>query len=228
MKNQIFAITLSTLSFLMATTVVMADGTCQTPYGYQTTCTFTSNIVINKTVQNPQTNAFVDNLSVNDPKYSPSQTVNFQLAITNTGTGTIGKTTVKDTFPQFVSFVAGPGTMKDNVLTFETDNLLPNETRTVNVTGKTADASGLPSDATVTCVVNQATATADNGQTSQDTAQLCIEKPGNTTTKGGLTVESLPRKTFGTPATGPEALPLLALIPTGLIGTLLRKKSILR
>ncbi len=227
MKNQIFAITLSTLSFLTAASVVMADGTCQTPYGGQESCTST-NILINKTVQNPQTNAFVDNLGVNDPKYNPSQTVNFQLAITNTGTATLDKTTVQDTFPQFVSFVAGPGTMSNNVLTFEADNLLPNETRTFTVTGKTADASTLPADATITCVVNQATATASNGQTNQDTAQLCIEKPGVTTTKGGLTVQSLPKKTFSAPATGPEALPLLALIPTGFIGTFLRKRSILR
>ncbi|MCL5746958.1 MAG: hypothetical protein M1277_01605, partial [Patescibacteria group bacterium] len=44
-----------------------------------------------------------------------------------------------------------------------------------------------------------------------------------TTTKGGLTVLPAP-KIVATPSTGPEALPLLALLPTGFIGFLIRKK----
>lgn len=223
-KIHCFIVTLflATCYLLLVTSPVLADGTCVPVYGGQS-CILASPILINKTVQHPKTGSFVDNLGVNDPRFSPNQTVNFQLAVTNTGTSTIAKTTIKDTFPQFVSFVAGPGSFTNNVLSFEVDNLLPNETRIFTVTGKIADANSLPSDATITCVVNQATATTDNNQVSQDNAQVCIEKPV-VTTKGGLLVEELPKKVFKTPPTGPEAIPLLALIPSAVAGIFLRKK----
>ena len=68
---------------------------------------------------------FVDNLNMNDPKYSPSSTAVFQITVTNTGSGTISKTTVKDTLPNYVTFVSGPGSFDANskVLTFEVNNL---------------------------------------------------------------------------------------------------------
>ncbi|HSX40136.1 MAG TPA: hypothetical protein VLF68_00840 [Candidatus Saccharimonadales bacterium] len=212
-----------------AATAYATSTTCQPIYGGGQNCVSTG-LTLTKMVQNPQTGAFVNNLSANDPRFSPGQTVNFQLSVTNNGSTQIGTVTVKDTFPQFVTFASGPGTFDSgsNTLTFTMTNLAAGETRTVNLSGTVAGANSLPSDQGITCPVNQANATADNGQTAQASSQLCIQKQGvptaNVPTKGGLTVFPAPTVTT-TPPTGPEALALLGLIPTAAAGFVLRKKS---
>lgn len=232
MKRILFVVAaLFTLALLVKP--AFADTTCQPIYGGGQTCVQTGNIVINKTVQNPNSGGFVDNLGVNDPKFGPDQTVTFQLTVTNTGGSTLDKVTVKDTFPQFVSFLSGPGTFDANskTLTFDVTSLAANETRTFTVSGKVAASNDLPSDQMTTCVVNQSKAIAGN-QTSQDNAQFCLQKPGIAqptptqapTTKGGLPIMQ-PQPVKTTPPTGPEALALIGLLPAGLFGALLRKKA---
>lgn len=235
MKNVFASIFVLSVFYFVLAFSASADTVCQPIYGGGQTCVQQGKIVINKTVQNPSNGAFVDNLGVNDPKHSPDQTVTFQLTVTNTGDTTLSKITVKDIFPQFVSFVSGPGNFDSNtkVLTFDVANLATNESRTFTITGKVAGSGDLPSDQGITCVVNQSTAVSDS-QTSQDNAQFCIQKQVlgaaptvsvPTTTKGGLKVFPAPQVTT-TPPTGPEMLSLIGLIPTGALGFFLRKKAI--
>jgi len=211
---------------MTSTRGVLADTACQPIYGGGQTCVQIGNVLINKTVQNPQTGAFLDNLNINDPKFTPSSNVTFHITVTNTGGSTINKTTVKDTLPGFVSFVSGPGSFDSNtkVLTFDIGNLKAGESRTFTVAAKVADEKQLPSDQGITCVVNQVMATSDNGQQSSDNSQFCIQKPVLGETKGGLKVLPAPKVTI-TPPTGPEMLPLIGLIPTGLFGFLLRRRA---
>lgn len=232
--NKLLLLTLIVLGVLALSPKVYAAGTvsCQPIYGGGQTCVQSGNVTINKMVANPQTGSFVDNLGVNDPKLAPDQTISFQLTITNNGGSTLSDVKVADIFPQFVSFMAGPGNFDQNnkVLTFNLLNLNPNESRTFVLTGKVASLSQLPGDQSVTCVVNQATA-ASNGQSSQDNAQFCIQKqlavaptqaPG--VTKGGLKIFP-PPQVVTTPPTGPEALALMALLPTGALGYFIRRKA---
>lgn len=231
-------------SLLFSLTVVSAayaDTGCVSIYGGGQSCPQSGNISINKTVINPQTNVFVDSLSINDPKFGPDNTVTFQLILKNTGSATLDTVTVKDTLPQFVMFAAGPGNFDQatNTLTFTVNNLAANETRTFTVVGRIVSAPKLPADQSIVCVVNQSFAS-NNGQTSQDNAQFCIQKtlptptptqvpgqPEQIMTKGGLKVFA-PQPVTTTPSTGPEALPLLAMIPTGVLGYFLRKKTTVR
>ena len=69
-----------TLILLAALAVLpnKAYADCQAVYGGWQTCT-TYNFTIEKLVQIPNGSNFVDNLSINDPKYSPSQTINYEL-----------------------------------------------------------------------------------------------------------------------------------------------------
>jgi len=228
MINKIFLsiLTLAIFAFMAFAQGVRADTACQPIYGGGQTCVQVGNVVINKTIKNPQTGSFVDNLNINDPKFAPASSVTFNITVTNTGGSTINKTTVKDTLPQFVSFVSGPGSFDSNtkVLTFDVGNLTAGESKTFTVTAKTADQGQIPSDQGITCVVNQVMATSDNGQQSSDNSQFCIQKPVLGETKGGLKVFPAPAITT-TPATGPEMLPLIGLIPSGALGFLLRKKS---
>ncbi|HSX40391.1 MAG TPA: hypothetical protein VLF68_02140 [Candidatus Saccharimonadales bacterium] len=241
MNKFLFTIGLTFFAFLLMAVPSFADTTCQPIYGGGQNCVSTGISVV-KSVQNPQTGAFVNNLSANDPRFSPSQTVTFQVAVTNNGSAAIGTVTVKDTFPQFVAFKAGPGSFDQNskVLTFTLTNLAAGETRTVTLTGTTADQNTLPSDQGITCPVNQVSVTADNGKAAQASSQLCIQKqttpttPTTTTTTtttpvvpttGGLTVFPAPSVT-NTPPTGPDMLAFLYLIPSGALGYMLRKRAI--
>lgn len=220
----IFAFT--TFALMASAQGVRADTGCQPIYGGGQTCVQVGNVVINKTVQNPQTGSFADNLNINDPKFAPASSATFNITVTNTGSSTINKVTLKDTLPQFVSFTSGPGSFDSNtkVLTFDVSDLKAGESRTFTVVAKVTDAGQLPADQGITCVVNQALATAENGQQSSDNSQFCIQKPVLGETKGGLKVFPAPQVTT-TPATGPEMLPLIGLIPTGVFGFLLRRKT---
>jgi len=207
-----------------------ADTSCQPIYGGGQSCIATNNIVVNKTVLNPQTNQFVNNLGINDPKYFPGYIATFQISITNTGNNNVSRIDVKDIFPQYVSFGAGAGTFNSssNTLTFTLTDLAPNETRKYSIVGRVFNAEQIPvATGSTVCVVNQAIAMIDGNTVSQDNAQFCIEKSTAatvTTTKGGFPVYSSV-STMSTPNTGAESLVLLGLIPTGIAGLFLRRKS---
>ena len=225
MKKFLITITLPLL-LLGADTKANADTVCQPIYGGGQSCVTSTNLSINKKVQNPQDLSFVDNLGVNDPKYKPDQTVNFQITVTNTSGSTIGTVHVQDIFPQFVTFVSGPGNFDTNskTLSFDLTNLASAESRTFSLQAKVVGSGLLPQDKGVVCVVNQATAT--NGGMATDNSQFCIEKgvPAPVTTKGGIPV--MPAPTIAkTPATGPEMLSLIGLIPMAGAGLFLRKKA---
>jgi uncharacterized repeat protein (TIGR01451 family) len=209
---------------------VFADTSCEPIYGGGQSCIISSDIAIDKKVLNPKTNKLVDNLNINDPKYFPGFIANFTLTITNTSNSTIDNITVKDMFPQYVSFGSGPGAFnkKTKTLSFNIKNLKSKESKTFTVTGRIAKMDQISIDqGAVVCVVNQANATSQNNNFSQDNSQFCIQKSTSPTpqdTKGGFPVLS-PSPIKTTPATGPGTLSLIALLPTGLLGWYLRKKS---
>lgn len=216
--------------------LVMAGGSyasygseaCVPIYGGGQTCETSNKFVLDKKVLNPESmtkggaEAFVDNLSINDPKYIPSQIIKFELSVTNTGTTTLDTLTLTDVLPSYITFVAGSGTYdKDsNTVKFNITNLNAGETRKYIIEGTVANAETLPGDQGITCLVNQASVTYSNDE-SRDNSQFCIEK--TVTTKGGLPVMPAPVITE-TPSTGP-GLALLGLIPAGLGGLILRRKS---
>jgi len=206
---------------------VFADTSCQPVYGGGQTCVTTGNILVHKMVDNPANpGQFVDNLGINDPKFSPGQDITFNIDLTNTGATTFLQTSLKDVLPPQVIFVSSTpnGTFDQNsrTVTFIVDNLKANETRTnFRIQGKIVDASQIAQD--LTCdPVNVAITTTNTGQTSTSQSRFCIQK--GAVTKGGLPVFP-PPKVITTPSTGPELIPLIGLLPAGLSGWFLRRKS---
>src|SRR6266446_9535246 len=120
--------------------------TCEPIYGGGENCP-NGNLSISKMVLNPATNTFVDNLGLNDGLYSSGSTVSFQVKLTNIGSSTVSKITVKDIFPNYVIFNRGPGTMDFNskTLTFDVNNLTPNQPQTFNIYASVVNDSQLPS-----------------------------------------------------------------------------------
>jgi uncharacterized repeat protein (TIGR01451 family) len=210
---------------LVAPKTVLADTNCQQIYGGGQTCVQVGKVLLNKTVKNPNTNNFVDSLNINDPKYSPNQEISFNIWVKNESNNTVN-VTVKDILPQFLTFVSGPGSFDNNTrtLTYDVNDLKVNETRTFTVKAKVVSSDQIPTPNGSICIVNQAELISSDGQTAQDNAQFCIQtKVAGATTKGGLPVMPVPVITT-TPPTGPEMLPLFALIPTGIAGFILRRK----
>ena len=242
MKNRIYLLSLflvSCLLSLIAVPVANAAVSCQPIYGGGETCITSQEITVDSKILNPSTNKMAENLSVNDAKYKSGFIVTFQVLITNNRKTVIEKINVQDVFPQFVSFISGPGSFDTStrILAFDVDNLMPSETRTFNILGRIADANQLSFSENVICLANQVIASVPDPTVGQDNSQFCIEKnivpTKAVTTKGGYqtvlpkggfpVLSSLPIKT--TPPTGPESLILFSLIPTGIAGFFLRRKS---
>src|SRR3989338_3007987 len=210
---------------LVAAPKAFADTSCQPIYGGGQSCITTNNILVNKTILNPQTNQFVDNLSINYPKYNPGFIPTFQISVTNTGNANVSRIGIKDILPQYISFGSGAGIFdpNSNTLSFSITDLAPNETRKYTVVGRVINAEQIPiASGSVVCVINQAIAMINDNSVSQDNAQFCIQKTSpsvavTTGTKGGFPVFSSVPIT-STPKTGPEALALFALVLAGLSG----------
>ncbi len=215
-------ITTTLIGGLLFTPKAYAD--CQPIYGGGQTCTSYS-FTIQKLVQVPGKGGgnYVNSLSINDAKYASSQTVNFELIVTNTDSQTIPTINVTDTLPKYLTYVSGGSyNSSNNTVNFTINNLGAGQSQTYYITAKVADATSLPTEQGIICLVNQAAATDNNGVTNSSSSQFCVQKTvlGTTTP----TVYSTP-VVVNTPATGPEMLPLMALIPGGLGGLILRKKT---
>lgn len=205
--NSAIAITLlllSTGSAFAAGNTTYGGNQCQPIYGGGDSCPKTPQFEINKTVQNPKTQVFVDNLSVSDPRFAPTQIVPFKITVKNTSDVAISNVVIKDILPDFVDFSGGIGNFDTNnkTLTITLDKLEANESRDFFVQAKVRAADKLPGDQNVTCVVNQSIIVVGDKK-SQDNSGFCIEKgapvptqtpnnpstPNNPpTTKGGLPI----------------------------------------
>lgn len=227
MKRHLYTLLFTGLLLTASLFPSKAFADCQPIYGGGQTCTSFS-FSVQKLVLVPgkgATTDYVNNLTINDPKYSPTQNVSFEIIVTNTGSQNIPTITVVDTFPQFLSFVSGPGTFNsaNKTLTFTVTNLAAGQsTSPFIVTGKIADANSLPTDQGIICLLNQATGTDSNGLINSASSQFCVQKSVLGSTPQVFPVTNV----VSTPATGPEMLPLMALIPSGLGGLILRRKSI--
>lgn len=149
---------------------------CTPIYGGGVQCPPTQQVLIDKTIKNPENAVFVDNLGVNDTKLIPNQTnVMFRLLVENTTDQTLSNVTVVDTLPSQLIFVAGQGSYDANTrqLTITINSLGPREKRTFDITTNVAEVTAFSQ--TVTCVVNSAAVTVGT-QRDSDTAQVCIEK----------------------------------------------------
>jgi uncharacterized repeat protein (TIGR01451 family) len=207
---------------------------CEQIYNGGPSCEQNDPILINKTVQNPQTKDYVDNLKEADTHYSSGQTVLFKLTITNTSDTAVANIIVNDTFPPYIDLSKGSGKYDatTKTYTFTIDQLQKKETKVYFIEGKVVSQDKLPADQSSRCVINQASVTANN-KTSQDNALICLDKtatstpsPSNgTVTKGGLIIHK-PSTTKTTPSTGPEALAIIGLAPLGALGYILRKRTL--
>ncbi|MEK7604906.1 MAG: hypothetical protein AAB478_00070 [Patescibacteria group bacterium] len=190
---------------------------------------------------------FINNIGPNDPAYTANTPAAFRIYLTNKTNSSLKNIVLKDIFPpRYVTYISGDGTFDAQKRVFSTTigELKAKSTRVVTVQVMTARLEDLPTDNSSLCTINLALVTIDN-KTSQDTAQICVTRTEGTsaassqagtsaqitplpkTTKGGLPVAKVVTPVSGqqTPKTGPEMIVLAGLVPTGVLGWLLRRKA---
>ncbi len=202
--------------------VVSAAGSsnCQAIYGGGEVCPTDVKFTIDKKVQKPtKGGGYVDNLSVNDEKFAPTQNVSFEITLQNTGSKDVALQ-VTDILPSYLTYVSG-GTYDSNSKQVKNEVALKvGETKKLTIVAKVVESSNLPENQSIVCITNVAKAADNAGTTAEDNAQLCIEK-GKTTTPE--VQPQVPAKSI--PSTGPEALALFLLPPVGAAGLYLRRKA---
>jgi uncharacterized repeat protein (TIGR01451 family) len=232
---------------IVAPALAQQTPNCQPIFGGGPSCVQEGDLTLDKKVRNPVSNQYVENMGINDPKFSPNQQVLFQVNVRNKGSRAIEDVSVTDTFPQYVSFIKGPGQFdrSTNTITFSIDKLEAGQSRTVTIEGKIAQANAIPGTTGIACVVNQAAAIKGRHNASDNT-QFCLQKTGqdqtpgqwqaqptapqaNTNTAPSPTKAPMPvydiSKQQTVPKTGPEMLALIGLIPAGAAGIFLRRKT---
>lgn len=212
-------LTAATVVFGTATLASAAGSSnCEVVYGGGEVCSTNVSFTLDKLVKVPSKGEqFVDNLTVNDTMFNPSQDVTYQIKVKNTGNTTISQMTVVDALPAALTYVGG-GSYDAGTKTvkFEVKNLEAGKEAVYFLTAKVKDAGSL-NTTNPECVTNTVSANDGKGTKAEDTANICISKPG---------VQVQPQvPTKSIPNTGPEALALFVLPPLGAAGLYLRRKA---
>ncbi len=129
------------------------------------------------TSNDPRSYEYVDNLSVSDPRFKPNQLVFFKIKIKNTSSTKIVGMEVRDTVPQYLDPLEGPGTFNSQTreIVWNAGDFEVDEEKIFYIKMKVLPQASLPADRGLFCVVNFVKATSANAY-DDDRAQLCIEK----------------------------------------------------
>ena len=213
---------ITTLGFITAA-AANAAGTsnCQVIYGGGEVCPSDYKFSIDKLVQAPNKGgSFVDNIAMDDMRFRANDTVTFKIKVTNTGDSEISTLTITDTLPENVTLTKAPGSANGRTITYTVNNLKAKESREELIT---VTINNITSDKNVICLTNNVSAKDNNGNNASDKASFCAEKETPSAKPTPQVYDKTPVKKI--PETGPEMLPLLGLIPAGLAGLAMRRKS---
>lgn len=190
---------------------------------------------------------YIENVNSTGRVYGPNQPIAFRLEVTNISNKTLNDITVIDYIPvQHVTFMSGEGTYNRQTQTFtaEIDSLKSNEKRVITLQLMSARIEDLERNNNSLCTLNRSEIRTGK-EISQDNAIVCVQgntqptaqtngnaqqntsRPSPTQTKGGTPVYPQNNlNTRKTPDTGPELFALAGLLPIGLAGFYIRKKSL--
>lgn len=188
----------------------------------------TCSLTVDKKVANPaviKKVEYIDNISSTGEKYRPNQAILMKMTIKNISNEVAVDVKIIDEIPQYLSYVAGPVELGNggSSFTIRVGNLNPQEAKSFIITFKAASEDKLPANQSIFCFTNRIYTQSLSCTGSEDTAQICIERMFQGTTKGGLALNNIKQ----TPNSGPEfGLALLAVQALiGGAGYLIKKKS---
>lgn len=168
--KKLFCLLTLAIGLFASTSSVMAEQYTPTP---------SYSILVDKNVGKPEGNTikYVDNLSVSDYKFSPSNDIYFQIKVKNTANEKLYNVIVKDFLPEFIDPIEGPGDFDYNSrqITINAGDFEINEEKMYILKTRVFSQDKLPSDKGMFCETN--TAEAKNDKTSSsDQSGFCFEK----------------------------------------------------
>ena len=225
--------------------------TCQTVYGGGVTCNVNGTLAIDKTVENPQTGSFTNNLLQDEYIFGTAENITFRITITNTTSGNISNIHILDTLPTNLDYVSSDGTFNSQTRTVSIpDATLASKASTSFLLKTKVNTQPLPGNQSTVCLSNTAQAQTTsffffNNTQSQDAAIFCLKtsagptttptpinsqmSSGGTTTpsqqtRGGKPVYRAPNASQ-TPPTGPVTTSLMLLPFLFILGKFLQRKA---
>ena len=180
MKKLLFGLVSFFLIALSVVRPVNADYGCQ--YG---NCPPSQSILIDKLVGNVNANNnvdittlnYVDNLGTADTRFHANDMVAFKLRVQNTSSVVLYSVNVTDTLPSYINPIQGPGSFDANsrIISFNAGDFQPGQEKDYYMKVQVVNASLLPADKGLFCLVNTAEASTNN-VSDTDNAQFCVEK----------------------------------------------------
>lgn len=152
------------------------------PYGAE--CPPASRLVVDKLVRDPSQSGkggdvFVDNLTLFDYRFSPSEEIIFKIKIKNTGNIAFNQVNLQDLLPSVADFLLEDGALRSDIREINTTlyNLESGQTQEVYVRTRVKPANQIPGG--IFCqeagAVNRAIARAENQPDTEDTSSFCVE-----------------------------------------------------
>ncbi len=137
--------------------------------------------LIDKTVYNPQTNLFVDNLSINNQHFLSGQEVIFRIEVSNTLNEDLTNLTVIDRLPSNLSYIsssAGTFDTSSNTVNFKISTLNLGDSKMFEIKTKVKSSDKMQYE--VTCPTNSVELKGESKGgdkiLDQDTSSFCITK----------------------------------------------------
>lgn len=163
---------------------ILASAGCVPVYGGGVSCPRPAEVLLNKTVRNPATGVYVDNiLPTDNTNYLPGAIVPFHIKVQNSGDETLSLVTVTDSIPSFTDFSSiDAGAENSNYdsntrkLTFTISNLAGNSSRTLTLNLRVISEAALPANKTLVCPINIVDAVSSNNGTDHDESQFCVQR----------------------------------------------------
>ncbi len=179
----LFLVLLSIL--LLSLTIQKVDAQitngCDLIYGGGQTCQQTGNITVDKKIKHPIENRFLDQLTSDDPSFTPDQQITFTIDVKNTGRSTIKNITLEDLFPpQLIRYddTVGKFDNKTKILNYPIEKLKGNEAKKITLKARVLKADQFPNNNDPVCLLNQVRAytSRTKNNPSQDNVRFCLEK----------------------------------------------------
>lgn len=217
-----FFLTASVIFLGLSSSQISASAGCVPVYGGGVSCPRPAEVLLNKTVRNPATGVYVDNiLPTDNTNYLPGAIVPFHIKVQNSGDETLSLVTVTDSIPSFTDYSSIDGAENPSYdtnsrkLTFSVSNLTGNTSRTLTLNLRVVSEAALPANKTLVCPINIVDAVSSNNGTDHDESQFCVQR--------GIEVPQVPKA-------GPENLILVfgGLTLTYFLGKKLRGFSLIK
>lgn len=169
-KRNLLSLFVLTVLFASLVKPVAAQN-CTDQYGGKINCT-PVDLTINKEVKNSQGN-FVENITLTESSFVVGSEITFKITVKNTSGETFTSVKVRDVFPNYLTFLSGPGTYDatNRNLDWEIDSLPAGESKSFEIKAKINNAvtSG------ITCLTNYAVVSSSaRPGGDDDTAQICL------------------------------------------------------